>query len=326
MVRDEFGEIVRHKVSSTEYKGNDKPVRRTWIIDAKAADAIRVLERLLAVRSRYAGSEKSQLLFQQARRFGTSLGQTVNAGINSFVRHASTILQPRLLALQIPILENLEENVTTRTLRRTISWFIANRPFGVLAGMLQFGHISEVIFEGYAGSTAAGFRAEVDRDRVAARRRDIVEMYEASQRGERVAGPMAEALDVEFERVATVLADFPGKVVDEKRRMKMLEHLRVRLHPGLLADCFFEAEKARCLEHLDVDKRIEPIVGVCKPQCDNACWSKKHTTNWVQAIADVDHLSKRNRISPIQRKIIGKKKKEYQYILDQIRARSGHHD
>ena len=41
--------------------------------------------------------------------------------------------------------------------RRTIAWHIANRPFGTIAGMIQYKHASVAAFEGYAGSSRSGF-------------------------------------------------------------------------------------------------------------------------------------------------------------------------
>jgi hypothetical protein len=58
--------------------------------------------------------------------------------------------------------------LTTRQFRRTIAWHIANRPFGTIAGMIQYKHASVAAFEGYAGSSRSGFRG---RDRSAARAR-----------------------------------------------------------------------------------------------------------------------------------------------------------
>ncbi|MER9566451.1 MULTISPECIES: hypothetical protein [unclassified Mesorhizobium] len=39
---------------------------------------------------------------------------------------------------------------TTRQLRRTIAWYIANRPFGTVAGKIRYKHSSVAMFEGYA--------------------------------------------------------------------------------------------------------------------------------------------------------------------------------
>lgn len=48
---------------------------------------------------------------------------------------------------------------------RTIAWQIANRPFGKAAGMIQYRHASVAAFEGFAGSSNSGFRAQVEAQR-----------------------------------------------------------------------------------------------------------------------------------------------------------------
>ena len=64
--------------------------------------------------------------------------------------------------------------ITTRQFRRTIAWHIANRPFGTIAGMIQYKHASVAAFEGYAGSSASGFRAEVENQRALGQLDDLL--------------------------------------------------------------------------------------------------------------------------------------------------------
>ncbi|MEZ5874829.1 MAG: hypothetical protein R3D30_08335 [Hyphomicrobiales bacterium] len=40
------------------------------------------------------------------------------------------------------------------------AWYIANRPFGSVAGKIQYKHASLAMFEGYAGASRSGFRSE----------------------------------------------------------------------------------------------------------------------------------------------------------------------
>jgi hypothetical protein len=54
---------------------------------------------------------------------------------------------------------------TTRQLRRTLAWYIANRPFGTIAGKIQYQHASVAMFEGYAGLARTDFRLAVERER-----------------------------------------------------------------------------------------------------------------------------------------------------------------
>ena len=133
---------------------------------------------------------------------------------------------------------------------------------------------------------------------------------------------MASELKDEFEHIREELGDFPGKVVDERRREKMLEHLRVRLYPGLMADCFFDAKDARCLSHVNEADRHEPVAGLCDPHCKHACWVKKHLKTWEASLTDLRNLGSRNRISPLQRDILRKKAAEYEGVIRSIKQAS----
>ncbi|MET9694515.1 hypothetical protein ABZY81_39945 [Streptomyces sp. NPDC006514] len=53
-------------------------------------------------------------------------------------------------------------NLTARQFRRTLAWYIARRPGGVIAGAVQYRHLDIQMFEGYAGTSDSGFRAEVE--------------------------------------------------------------------------------------------------------------------------------------------------------------------
>lgn len=323
-VRDETGEIVRHKLESTAFKGEnaDEGTLRTWVVIKPVAVAIDVLQRLTESIHRETGTD---FLFVQmwGDEANPSLKSTVNYHLNRFVAWINERIQPRLAALGIPpIPAGTPEDparITTRMFRRTVAWHIANRPFGTVAGMLQYGHAAEVTFEGYSGTSESGFRAEVEAERQTARGADLLEMYEDHKHGVKPAGPMAAELVSEFESIRQELGDFPGKVVDERRREKMLEHLRVRLHPGLMADCFFEPKDAACLRHLDEKDRKEPVAGICDPNCRNACWLKKHLAVWEGALTDVQRLSARNRISPIQRQILRGRATHYKDVIQSIK-------
>ncbi|BCL18212.1 hypothetical protein ACPCBX_06040 [Streptomyces tuirus] len=58
--------------------------------------------------------------------------------------------------------------LNTRQFRRTLAWHIAHQPFGVVAGARQYQHAELALFEGYAGTSASGFAAEVAAERAIA--------------------------------------------------------------------------------------------------------------------------------------------------------------
>ncbi|RUU71917.1 integrase, partial [Mesorhizobium sp. M7A.F.Ca.MR.362.00.0.0] len=81
--------------------------------------------------------------------------------------------------------------ITTRQFRRTIAWHIANRPFGTIAGMIQYKHASVAAFEGYAGSSRSGFRAEVQNQRSLGQFDDLLTYFDERQAGATLSGPAA---------------------------------------------------------------------------------------------------------------------------------------
>ena len=179
--RDESGDVIRHKVKSIEYKGEGPTgVERTWIVIEPVAKAISILEKLTVTVRRRLNTDLLFILLQKQVSENPSLKDGILIYLEKFVIYVDTVLQPRLSELDIPPIALGDEmkRVTTRMFRRSVAWHIANQPFGVVAGMIQYGHMCETMFEGYAGSSESGFRAEVEVEREMARRADIIGMYE----------------------------------------------------------------------------------------------------------------------------------------------------
>ncbi|MBC7906010.1 MAG: site-specific integrase [Rhodospirillaceae bacterium] len=197
-----------------------------------------------------------------------------------------------------------EWRLGSRQFRRTIAWYIANRPFGVVAGMIQYGHLSHITFEGYAGTSHSGFRAEVERQQALARLGDIIELYEDHKRGVRPAGGRAPTVLAEFEFVDRALAQEGAEVVSEQRLRKMLANLAAHLYPGIYSHCFFNAETALCLERSE--RKDQPILANCDELvCANACRWKAHAPAISDAISEIRELKAKRGMSPTQRTILG---------------------
>ena len=113
----------------------------------------------------------------------------------------------------------------TRQFRRTLAWYIAHRPFGTVAGSLQFKHARLAVFEGYAGTSASGFTAELHAEEALARLDLLEDLYRDWNRGGRSGGHAAGRVNSEFERIRRELGDLPGLVADNTRLRVMLEHL-----------------------------------------------------------------------------------------------------
>ena len=204
----------------------------------------------------------------------------------------------------IPWIDGKPWVFNTRQFRRTVAWHIANRPFGVIAGKLQYKHASVAMFDGYAGASASGFRQEVEAERHLGQLEDIVTHYEARLRGEPLAGPAATRIAAEFGRVAVEMGPLPGLLADTKRVKAMLSHLARSLHVGVLNDCFFERGTALCLGSAK-DPTDMPRLSACAPdRCPNSCIGQAHLPAWQGAIARAEAILRDKRLSKPQRDVI----------------------
>ena len=275
VMRDERGVVYRHKVRGLTHKGQDLPLERTWVVIEPVARAIAVLERLTA--AHFAATGDDHLFvhhdFSDPDRHPL-LGERVVALINGFAAHCGDVLAPRVAQDRaddaaggpsalgpIPDGPNGHWHLTTRQFRKTLAWHIANRKFGVIAGMTQYGHSTAQMFEGYAGDPHSGFRAEVAHEEFLARLGDVSRMYADALVGVATAGPMAEELKAEFARIQAEIGDHKGEVVDDARFGQLLRMRAASLRVGEVAHCFYEPSQARCQAHLALERRVDAYSG-----------------------------------------------------------------
>lgn len=164
---------------------------------------------------------------------------------------------------------------TTRQFRRSLAWHIAHQPFGVVAGARQYHHAKVTMFEGYAGTSASGFAAEVAAEEAVAMLDYVEDLYRDWNTGAQSGGGAAERINAEFQRIRRELGDLPGVVSDELRLRTMLRHLTKTLHPGVLNDCFFNAATAVCVKRAKVVGQPVPQHNMCL-RCPNARRSTVH--------------------------------------------------
>jgi len=301
--RSADGLVERYRVRSTVYKRQGaRGVTADWITIEPVARAVAVMEGLSARNRREKGLSSLWVTLKYWPWSADHLGIGATATLNLF----RDGLDAR--SGDGPIIPRVEDELwkfTTRQFRRTIAWYIANRPFGTIAGKIQYKHASVAMFEGYAGSAHADFRLAVERERALGQLDDIVAHYEAFLRHEGPAGPGATRLRREFVRVQDELGDLPGRVMDRKRLRTMLAHLGRTLHVGFLNDCLFDAATALCLTASPDTERTAPALSRCSPdRCPNACLTARHREPWQASIAEGEALLAERRLSPLQRAAI----------------------
>ncbi len=302
-VRSADGLVERYRVRSTVYKRHGpRGVTADWITIEPVARAVEVMEALSARNRKEKGLSSLWVTLKDWPWSADHLGMGATTTLNLFRDglDARSEGEPA-----IPRIGDEPWRFTTRQLRRTVAWYIANRPFGTIAGKIQYKHASVAMFEGYAGSSQADFRLAVERERALGQLDDIVAHYEAFLRQEGPAGPGAVRLRREFARVQDELGDLPGRIMERKRLRTMLAHLGRTLHVGFLNDCLFDAATALCLAGSTDSEQTAPALSRCSPdRCPNACLTARHREPWLASIAEGEGLLADRRLSPLQREAI----------------------
>ncbi|MFF2941343.1 hypothetical protein ACFVSQ_16025 [Streptomyces niveus] len=192
----------------------------------------------------------------------------------------------------------------SRQFRRTLAWYIAHQPFGIVAGARQFHHAKITMFEGYAGTSPSGFAAEVAAEEAIAKLDYVEDLYRDWNDGGGSTGGAAKRIDAEFERIRRELGDLPGVVASPSRLRTMLRHLTKTVHPGILNDCFYQSATAVCRSRARALDRPLPLHNMCLI-CPNARRSEVHlprlTTARDQALSELDTNAKgREALPPLQ--------------------------
>ncbi|MGY5032848.1 hypothetical protein ACWC9U_18515 [Streptomyces sp. 900116325] len=170
----------------------------------------------------------------------------------------------------------------TRQFRRTLAWHIAHQPFGVVAGARQYKHAAITMFEGYAGTSASGFADEIAAEEAVAKLDYVEDLYHDWNEGGHSAGGAAQRIEAEFDRIRSELGDLPGVVASSSRLRTLLHHLTKTLHPGVLNDCFYQAETAVCRKRAKPLGRPVPMLDMCM-RCPNSRRSAVHVPRLERA-------------------------------------------
>ncbi|MFD4478332.1 hypothetical protein ACFWPU_19815 [Streptomyces sp. NPDC058471] len=145
---DTSGDSYRWTISGLASKGEHDPngATATWIIGAPAARAVNVLERLqppgTVLLFRSLDTRACIKLGAMTLRSSNELTNHVITWINAYCRH-------HRLTDTVPDVDGAPWNLTACQFRRTLAWYIAHRPGGVLAGAVQYCHLGIQMFEGY---------------------------------------------------------------------------------------------------------------------------------------------------------------------------------
>lgn len=319
--RSEDGLIMRHRVRSVAYKGKSSHGEAAdWVTIEPVAKAIDVLERLSFQAASARGLTTLWPVLAAKSVCKDHLSAEIVRQLNLYRDHLNELFG----TINEPVIPNSSEGkpwrITTRQFRRTIAWHIANRPFGTIAGMIQYKHASVAAFEGYAGSSKSGFRAEVENQRALGQLDDLLVYFDERQIGSTLSGPAAPRISKALDAAAVELSPLPVMIADRARLRTMLASLARTLHVGVLADCFFDPGTALCLKQAtNADNNKMPLTVLCQPtRCPNACITARYRPAWARSADEARAVLKEKRLSSLQRSALQQDLARIEAVLDDI--------
>ena len=310
---------MRYRVSSLAFKGEDDPagVPVTWIVTAPAARAITVLERLQPDDGAYLFAVlPSSPMFPITSPDDTKTAAQTNKDLAALVGWINEYCGSRGRADGIPPVNGMEWNLTTRQFRRTLAWFIARRPGGVIAGAIQYRHTRVRMFEGYAGTSESGFRAEVEAEETIARGEMLGDII-TDHGHHRLAGPAAAEAEARLEAFEKTVR-FDGKVITDRKRMqRFMARNDPRIYPGQFVTCSDNPERRLC----QLGDKALPSLGDCQPMlCRNAAFTEDNRASWRERKGELEaELGSGEALAPLYRIAVETK-------LDEVDAFLAAHD
>ena len=185
--------------------------------------------------------------------------------------------------------------------------------------MIQYKHASVAAFEGYAGSSASGFRAEVETQRALGQLDDVLVYFDERFTGATPSGPAGPRVAKTLDAARDELQPLPGMIADRARLRTLLASLARTLHVGVLADCFFDPSTALCLKRVTQPEAKAPHTALCEPtRCPNACITGRHRPAWASAAQDAKAMLREKRLSEPQRLVLGQDLARFEAVLNGI--------
>lgn len=303
--RDGNGDPYRWKVSSLAFKGEgeDAGVPAMWVVGESAARAINALERIPRDRTDWLfASIKAAPDTGPAWRRGGNAAMTVagtNRQLNRFVTWVNDYCAARGRDDGIPDVEGRPWRVTTRQFRRTLAWYIARRPGGVIAGAIAYRHHSVQMFEGYAGTSESGFRAEVEAEEALNRGEHLLAMIDRHEHNDLV-GPAADEAGRRLRELGEQMT-FAGTVITDRRRLlRLMTRHDPAVYPGKYVTCVYNHSKALCRARAGAPAD-SPDLTDCRPlTCRNVALGADDRASWRTELAAIDaELSARPPLPPL---------------------------
>jgi hypothetical protein len=130
-------------------------------------------------------------------------------------------------------------------------------------------HLSIRMFEGYAGTSDSGFRAEAEAEQALARGEHLLAMIDKHDH-ECLSGPSAA-------QAAQRLSDFGQRarfrgiaITDSRQLARLMQNDDPAVYPSTYITCVHNHDKALCEQQRDAYGTLRPSPGSCRPlDCRN---------------------------------------------------------
>ncbi|MDX3525976.1 hypothetical protein P1P75_05885 [Streptomyces sp. ID05-39B] len=284
--RDEEDRPVRYRVTSQAFKGEGTPegVEATWIVNASVAKAIKVLETLQPADQPYLFAvPPSSRAHPKTRTNSAQTSETTRRNLAYLIEWTNDYCTRLGRPDGIPEVNGRPWKLQTRQFRRTLAWCIARQPGGTIAGAIQYRHHSIQMFEGYAGTSASGFRPEVEAEQAIARGQKLGDII-LSPAPQKLTGPAADEAEARLAALEDEI-DFSGKVItDPKRLARHMRRHDPHIYPGKFVTCVYNPDRALC-RRSDSDG---PSLPDCQPlKCRNVALTAENADAflaWLQRL------------------------------------------
>ena len=295
---DSAGIVYRRLINSLAFKGENNPrgTPATWVISEAVEKAITVLEQIQDGNTYLFGTLRGTRSRDTERALVTSI---TNLNLNRFADWINHYCELHGRPDSIPLVRQQRWNITTSQFRRTLAWFIARRAGGTIAGTIQYRHHSIQMFEGYAGTSSSGFRAEVEAEQALQRGEALLAMTEGHQH-QQLQGPAADEAHTRLTNFQRSVAYAGSVVTDPKRLTKIMARHDPNIHLGTFVTCVYNPDKALCRRRL-TDERATPSpdLATCEPfRCRNVALTPQnvnalttHQTNLRKHLQNAELLA-----------------------------------
>jgi hypothetical protein len=309
-------------VTSRAFKGEGTPagVDATWVVGAPVAQAIAILEQLQPADQDWLFAPLVTGRHHNRRRLGRTHTNEVLSSratvddITGFITWINQYCATHARPDHILDIGGQPARVTTAQFRRTLAWFIARRPGGSIAGAIAYRHHSVQMFEGYAGTTASGFRAEVEAEQALTRGEHLAVMVERHDH-DRLAGPAAQEAQARLCEYGRHVR-FPGAIPGDRRQLaKLLARHDPHVYPGRYVTCVHNPDRALC----HTGNQQGPSLGDCQPlACRNVALTTDNITAWQAQLTKLDSaFDTSDELAPYVRDRLQAHRQQIQQLLDQ---------